>query len=231
MHLSDTLTISPTLDSDDLSYTVIFLHGLGQTIEQWIPFVKKLANQLPSITWILPQAPFGTITVEEDRVGPRWFDVYELPPSKTEDETDTAQASVVLLENILEKLIAEGMKPERILIAGFSQGSAMAMLTGLTFRYRLGGIGVLGGWLPPTLRKIVENAVPNLQYMRPPLFWAHGVEDKIIPLDIAQDTMTWLSGPLVGLTEDKAMWSQYESLGHEVDDRVMKDLVRWMRRL
>lgn len=86
---------------------------------------------------------------------PRWFDVYALPPDPEEDSDSlNAELSMQRIQTIIEDVIRDGILPHNVFVVGFSQGSAVALLSGLTCKHKLGGIGVLAGWLPPKLTEV-----------------------------------------------------------------------------
>ncbi|KAF8531039.1 Phospholipase/carboxylesterase [Gautieria morchelliformis] len=201
--------------------------GLSQTSSSWLPWVSLLSKELPNVKWILPQAEIGPITYDQGTEGPRWFDVHALPPGLLEDDRLTAEASKQRIQAIVEDAIEGGTPPNKILLVGFSQGSAMALLSGLTFKHTLGGIAVLAGWLPPRFREAVIAARTR---PCPPIFWAHGTADVLIPLEHASEVMQWLHSSL-GIKDTGLAYREYPGLGHTVNDDALHDLSTWIASL
>ncbi|KAF8510882.1 Alpha/Beta hydrolase protein [Hysterangium stoloniferum] len=154
-------------------------------------------------------------------------------------------ASIGSLSSIIQSEISTGIPASKILLVGFSQGGSMAILTGLlssNIGSTIGGVGVIGGWMLAELlsdqRREITHALPP-----PPLFWGHGDSDKIIPLNHAVGVVKWLQGrgyayedgaretPSSGTNSTsahKTHWNVYPGLGHQVDDRILKDLTIWI---
>ncbi|KAF8588458.1 Phospholipase/carboxylesterase, partial [Ramaria rubella] len=199
--------------------------GLSHTNASWLPSVRILADTLPNVKWVIPQAETGPVSYDQGAEGPRWFDVHVLPPSVHEDDTLTALASKQRIQQIIDDEIAKGVPPNKILLIGFSQGAAMALLAGLTFEHTLAGIGVLSGWIPPMLK---ETVTAHQSAPCPPLFWAHGTADTLIPLDNALETMQWLRSSSLQMKETSLTYNEYLGMGHKVNDNVLRDLSAWI---
>ncbi|KAI8983357.1 lysophospholipase I [Trametes punicea] len=231
------LVVSP---KDQHYATVIFVHGLGQRADSWVPVLQRVIERLPGIKWILPQAPSAPVTYDEGQCRPSWFDISNLPPCNCYDETGVA-TSVATVESLLTSEVRNGMEPHRIVLAGFSQGAALSFITALTTLHELGGVAGLSGWIPLPSRQVRYQAAaaatvpyllnisqamlqlePNL-----PVFWAHGKEDMEVPLTYAEDGTSFLRNGL-HIQEDKLVFKTYEGLGHAVNDAELDDLARWL---
>lgn len=165
---------------------VVFLHGLGDSPAGW----SSLENQLPSIRkslgenvhWVFPPAPTIGISINGGAEMPGWFDLYDWPIGiSAKDDRDGKIAAAQQIETAVEKLEAEmGIPPSRVVVGGFSQGGAVALLT--AYHRRQGkvpfaGVVCLSGWL--TLKedlKVTEEVAKAT-----PLFWGHGQwDDKVL---------------------------------------------------
>ncbi|KAL5611470.1 hypothetical protein BROUX41_000928 [Berkeleyomyces rouxiae] len=164
--------------------TVIFSHGLGDSCAGWIDVVRnwRLRSKMSEIKFVLPNAPTIPITCNGGYRMPGWFDIVTLNgtlESLTRDEDEKGMlATRTYLEGLIKQEIDAGIPPGRILIGGFSQGAAMALLTGLTGQYRLGGIVALSSWL--VLSGMFKDIL-RTENVTTPVFMGHGSEDPLIP--------------------------------------------------
>ncbi|KAI0063191.1 alpha/beta-hydrolase, partial [Artomyces pyxidatus] len=128
--------------------TVIFVHGLGQTNESWTGMIAWLSRHLPSIEWILPQAPLRAVTAYAGASRSSWFDIATFPPGEAEWDHNTMSASISVIESIIQTEVQAGIDSHRIILAGYSQGAALSLLVALTTLHELGGVASLSGWVP-----------------------------------------------------------------------------------
>jgi len=166
--------------------SVIWLHGLGADGEDFAPVAKELA--LANVRFILPHAPMQAVTINNGYVMPAWYDLYGLTLGSREDAIGIEQ-SKRYLEGLISQEIARGIPAHRIVIAGFSQGGAMALYTALRFPERLAGVLALSTYLP-LKAQLATEAHPN--NVNTPIFMAHGVHDEIIRLETAEVSMQLL---------------------------------------
>ncbi|KAI0761692.1 lysophospholipase I [Trametes elegans] len=218
--LGDLLVLPPKATH---SATVIFVHGLGQHRDLWIPVLQKVVDRLPGVKWILPQAPSVPVTYYGGLHRPSWFDIANFPPRNHYDETGIG-TSVSTIERLVMSEVRSGTESTRIFLVGFSQGAALCLMTALTTLHELGGVVSLSGWIPEPSRQAMHPLEPNL-----PVFWAHGVEDIEIPLSYGQECATFLREEL-HIPEDKITFKMYEGLEHTVNDAELDDLAHWLSR-
>lgn len=169
---------------------VIWMHGLGADCWDFVPIVKELdlGDDLP-LRFIFPQAPVRPITINGGYPMPGWYDISMNEIERKPDEAGV-RASQVAIDALIARECARGMASEKILLAGFSQGGAIALQVGLRSSQRLGGILALSTYLTLGESLAAERSVANAQI---PILMAHGTQDPVIPLALARssrDTLT-----------------------------------------
>lgn len=188
--------------------TIIWLHGLGADHSDFEPIVPEL-DLPPSVRFIFPDAPVRPVTINGGMRMRAWYDILQLGPGP-EDEAGVRES-----QKIVEGLIAQaGVPPERIVLAGFSQGGAIVLHTALRYRKPLAGVVALSTYVPlqATVEKEVSEENGNL-----PIFMAHGRLDDIIPLPRAA-----ASRDLLTRMGYRVQWREYamphsvciEEIGH-----------------
>ena len=160
---------------------MIWLHGLGADGHDFEPLVPMLG--LPrrlAARFVFPHAPERPVTINMGMRMRAWYDIVELG-GRSEDAAGI-RASQGLLEGLIARERARGIEARRIVLAGFSQGGAIALHTGLRHPERLAGIMALSTWLPLAATLEVERSAANLDL---PLFLAHGLQDEMIGIERA----------------------------------------------
>jgi phospholipase/carboxylesterase len=160
---------------------VIWLHGLGADGHDFEPLVPMLG--LPrrlAARFVFPHAPERPVTINMGMRMRAWYDIAELG-GRSED-ADGIRASQGLLEALIARERARGIEARRIVLAGFSQGGAIALQTGLRHPERLAGIMALSTWLPLAATLEVERSAANLDV---PLVLAHGLNDEMVGIERA----------------------------------------------
>jgi len=153
--------------------TVIWLHGLGADHSDFEPIVPEL-DLPPSVRFVFPDAPVRAVTINQGMRMRAWYDILQLGPGP-EDEAGIRES-----QRIVEGLIeAQAVPPERVVLAGFSQGGAIVLHTALRYPRRLAGVVALSTYLPLAGTLNAEKASDN---QATPIFMAHGRFDEIIPL-------------------------------------------------
>ncbi|GAA5884051.1 hypothetical protein JCM16303_001376 [Sporobolomyces ruberrimus] len=226
--------------------TIIMNHGLSQSIEynSWLHL--ELGAKLPTVRWVMPQAPKIPITFHDKEVRPAWFDIKSFPWKEVEDsDTDHYFASTRAINDVVreerdrlinaerkrrgKELGAPGTNEERewaskrILIGGFSQGGVMSLLAGLTNEERLGGIFVFSGMLP--VRDLLPEIVRDLDRTDLPIWWGHGETDPYLLYVL---TTTSLVSRAFGLAMTQVTFGTYPHLGHTWTKNEVDDLAKWM---
>jgi len=201
---------------------VVWMHGLGADGHDFEPIVPEL--RLPAtrrIRFVFPHAPLRPVTINQGHVMRAWYDVRALAGVRREDEAGVRQ-SARQIEALLARERQRGIAPRRIVIAGFSQGGAMALHVALRYADRLAGILALSCYLPLANTLDTELAPANRDV---PIFWAHGLHDPMIPQAMAEQGRAQLGE--LGYRID---WHQYP-IPHSVSAEEIADVARWLERV
>lgn len=166
-------------------HSIIWLHGLGADGHDFESIVSELKlYSEPHIHFIFPDAPFRPITINGGMTMRAWFDILELSRNIRVDIAEV-YASSQLIEQLIEDEIAQGIPPEQILLAGFSQGGAIALQVGLSYPRRLAGIVALSTFLPTLEQLKTELSAANQDI---PVFIAHGILDSVVAVEFGKKT-------------------------------------------
>jgi phospholipase/carboxylesterase len=201
---------------------VVWMHGLGADGHDFEPIVPEL--RLPATTrirFVFPHAPLRPVTINQGHVMRAWYDVRALAGVRREDEAGVRQ-SARQIEALLARERQRGIAPRRIVVAGFSQGGAMALHVGLRYADRLAGLLALSCYLPLSNTLSTEASPANRDV---PIFWAHGLHDPMIPQAMAEQGRAQLAE--LGYQID---WHQYP-IPHSVSAEEIADVARWLERV
>ena len=166
-------------DSHDVRASVIWLHGLGANGYDFAPVVDML--NLAQVRFILPHAPAMAVTRNNGYVMPAWYDLYSPSESQQEDLAGITR-SEDYLNSLIENEIKRGIASDQIVLAGFSQGGAIALHSATRYPKKLAGVLALSTYLPLKATLAKQAHAANLAT---PIFMAHGRADDIISLDRA----------------------------------------------
>lgn len=167
--------------------SIIWLHGLGADGHDFAPIVGELRLPIP-VRFVLPHAPLRAITINGGYRMPAWYDVLSTEIASMQDEPGI-RASQKLVETLIARERQRGVSPHRILLAGFSQGGAIALHTGLRHADRLAGIIALSTYLPLDTILNAERSTANAAV---PIFMGHGRQDSMIPMETARASRDFL---------------------------------------
>jgi phospholipase/carboxylesterase len=198
--------------------SVIWLHGLGADGSDFVPIVPALGLRTP-VRFVFPHAPRRPVTINGGMVMRAWYDVLTLD-GRREDETGVREAAR-RVEGLIAAEVARGVAPARVILAGFSQGGAIALHVGLRHPARLGGLLALSAYLP-LAHTVAAEASPTGRGTR--VFLAHGTQDPLIPLARARMTRDALAA--LGCPVE---YHEYP-IGHTVSDAEIRDLAAWLAR-
>jgi phospholipase/carboxylesterase len=199
---------------------VIWMHGLGADGHDFEPIVPEL--DLPdglSVRFVFPHAPLRPVTINGGAVMRAWYDVTGLGGVRREDEQGV-RASQQDIEALIEREKKRGLAAGQIVLAGFSQGGAIALQTGLRHPERLAGLVVLSSFLPLANALAAEVSPANRDV---PIFMAHGTHDPMIPLARGRESRDRLLA--LGY---RVEWHEYP-MPHSVCAEEIADLSTWLR--
>ena len=175
---------------------VIWLHGLGADGHDFASLVPELdLSGCPPIRFVFPHAPSMPVTVNGGYLMPAWYDILG-PNLVSQQDAAGIQASERAIVALIAHEVALGIPAERIVLAGFSQGCAMALHTGLRLPQRLAGIMALSGYLPLSDRLVAERHPANAQTR---VFMAHGTQDPVVVIargEASRDALAALGQPV-----------------------------------
>jgi len=197
---------------------VIWLHGLGADGHDFEPVVPELG--LPpalGVRFVFPHAPVRPVTLNMGMPMRAWYDIFQLDGDR-EDEAGI-RASQALTEALIARERERGIAPRRIVLAGFSQGGAIALHTGLRHAERLGGILALSTYLPLAESLAAEASPANRAVS---VFMAHGRFDDMIPIQRAEQSRALLERAGYSLA-----WREYP-MPHSVCAEEIADIADWL---
>lgn len=194
---------------------LIWLHGLGANANDLVPLSRALNfNSIDSARFIFPDAPVQPVTLNAGMKMPAWFDVYELSNLSKFDEKGVI-TSQQYINQLIAQQIQSGISTERVILAGFSQGGALAIYTGSHHTPKIGGILGLSTFFPDA-NYLAEQDLP-------PIFLAHGTRDSVISLKRAELTRSMLEQKTNTLT-----WKTYP-MQHEICPQEIIDINTWLK--
>lgn len=202
--------------------SVIWLHGLGADGHDFASIVPELGlPQSLALRFVFPHAPVMPVTINAGYMMPAWYDIAYPGLGQEEDEAGI-RASQEIVEQLIVREEERGIAPSRIVLAGFSQGGAIVLHTGLRFSRRLAGVLALSTYLPLKKSLSAEASPANAQL---PIFMAHGARDTVVPPPLAETSRDFLiqSGYPVE-------WHEYE-MAHSVCPAEIADVGAWLRRV
>src|SRR5204862_7270761 len=202
--------------------SVIWLHGLGADGNDFVPIVRELdLRDCPAIRFVFPHAPTMPVTINGGYVMRAWYDILGTDLVRREDEPGLRK-SMALVNALIDAERERGIAADRIVLAGFSQGCAMALLAGLRYPERLAGLAGMSGYLPLAATLAAERSAANHAV---PVFMAHGRHDPVVPFDrgaASRDALLALGYPVE--------WHEYP-MEHSVCGPEVADLNRWLLRV
>ena len=199
--------------------TVLIMHGLGADGRDFLPIAQQLdLSSVGPVRFLFPSAPVMPVTINGGYVMPAWYDILGADLVKREDEGGLRQ-SCAAIEILLAQEKARGMPAHRIVVAGFSQGCAMALMVGLRHAERLAGIVGLSGYLPLMDKTAAERSLAG---HGTPVFLAHGTRDGVIPIQRAMASRDALKA--LGYPVD---WHDY-AMEHSVCPEEIADFQNWL---
>jgi len=205
--------------------SVIWMHGLGADGNDFVPVVSELGlSGAPAVRFVFPHAPMRAVTINNGYVMRAWYDVSpaDLAGNSRRADERGVRESQAQIEALIERESARGIALGRVILAGFSQGGAIALQTGLRYAEPLAGIMALSTYLPLAESVPLEAAAAN---KATPIFMAHGTFDPVVPYAMGAGSMTYLTG--LGYPME---WHVYP-MQHSVCLEEIQDIGAWLRKV
>ena len=206
---------------DNPTFSVIWLHGLGADGNDFVPIVPEMG--LPAdaaMRFVFPNAPMIPVTINGGYVMPAWYDILSLDGNRRDADEVGIRATRDAIRELIERENDRGIPCSRIVIAGFSQGGAMAYTIGLTHPEALAGIIALSAYLPAP--ELIQDELSDAN-LRTPVFAGHGRHDDVVPLMLGEqacDIVRQLGG--------EPAWHTY-AMPHTVCLDEITDIGAWLQ--
>ena len=204
---------------DNPRASIVMLHGLGADGTDFLSLADELdLAAVGPLRWIFPRAPVMPVTINNGYAMRAWYDILGTDLVRREDEAGL-RASIAAVHALLDREVSRGVAPQRIVLAGFSQGCAITLGAGLRYPQRLAGLAGLSGYLPLAASTAAERHGAN---RTTPVFLAHGQRDPVVTLargEAARDLLVADQQPL--------QWHTYP-MEHSVCMEELRDLQQWL---
>jgi phospholipase/carboxylesterase len=198
--------------------SVIWLHGLGADGSDFVPAVEAL--QLPSdlsLNFLFPHANPRPVTLNMGYIMRAWYDIRSL--SGTNEDEEGIRESEAVVRRLMDEEISSGLRADQIILAGFSQGGAMALHTALRYEHALAGVLALSTYLPLAAKLPAEDHAANRGTS---ILMCHGTHDNVVPLRAGEQSRDALTS--AGYNVDWRTWP----MGHEVSLDQLVQIGRWL---
>ncbi len=223
--MTNSQTPAPLLDGVERTtgptpaWTILWLHGLGDSGDGFAPIVPELVRPgWPALRFVFPHAPVRAVTINGGMRMRAWYDIAHADLANRADEIGVAE-SIEQVDALIAREAERGIPPERLILAGFSQGGAVTLAAGLRRKTPLAGLVALSTYLPAP-----DNAAAALQAgaERQPLFMAHGLYDPVVPYAAGEQ-----SAALLQRMGFAPAWHRYP-MAHQVCTEELNDLGDWL---
>lgn len=201
--------------------SVIWLHGLGANGHDFHGMIPQL--HLPThmaIRFIFPHAPTRPVSINGGYAMPAWFDIFGLNETSKQDEVGIRK-SQIQINDLIAQQIASGISSHRIILAGFSQGGALALYAALRYPQPLAGVIGLSTFLP-----LADSLEAEKQHANLPIFLGHGQQDPVVPFYLGEMSRTILQNANYPIS-----WHSYQDLAHSVSQEEINDVSAWLQRV
>ena len=202
---------------------VIWLHGLGADGHDFEPIVPELRlDPGLSVRFVFPHAPMMPVTINQGFVMRAWYDIRTADIGAEPDEKGI-RGSAELVAEMIDAQIEQGIRPERIVLAGFSQGGAIVLQAGLRYPAKLAGVMALSTYLPLPDSLEKEKSEDNAETS---IFMAHGAIDPVIPVNLAYASLKRLEQQGY-----KVEWHEYNGMTHSVSEQEIYHIAEWLEKV
>ena len=213
----DTLLPCEEIGPINASRSVIWLHGLGASGHDFVPIVPQLNR--PDTRFIFPHAPTRPVTINMGHIMPSWYDILRLDSGPgRESESDIIQ-STNYINALIKREIERGVSADKIVLAGFSQGGAMALHAGIRSQYGLAGIMVLSAY---DLRQHTRVHEAHTSNRTTPILFCHGTRDAVVSMHKGQNAYETYQTP-----SRDVQWLSF-NMGHEVCHSQILAIAKWL---
>jgi len=216
----DVVTVEHNPANKPIDRAVIWLHGLGASGHDFEPVVPQLglSNDM-AVRFIFPHAPQIPVTINGGMVMPAWYDILEMSLDRKIDVTQI-ETSSQQIRDLIQREIERGVKPEHIVIAGFSQGGAVAYHVALGYPQRLAGLMTLSTYLATNDSLSYSDINKDL-----PILIEHGVQDPVVPVVLGQQAQQLLT--------DKGYNVEYHTypMAHQVCMPQIQNIGKWLNKV
>jgi phospholipase/carboxylesterase len=201
-------------------WSIVWLHGLGADGNDFAPIVPELIRPgWPALRFVFPHAPVRAVTINNGARMRAWYDIRNFEIDQRADEAGVRE-SIAQVDALISREVERGVPAERIILAGFSQGGAIALAAGVRRELALGGIVALSTYLPMASSTAAEATRPGLAT---PVFMAHGQLDPVVPEALGLRSRDALQA--LGVRID---WRSY-AMPHSVCAEEIRDLGDWLQ--
>jgi phospholipase/carboxylesterase len=204
------------------TFSIIWMHGLGADGHDFEPLVPEIIQAgMPSMRFVFPHAPVRPVTVNNGYRMRAWYDIVGIDRRSPED-FDGVSASTVAIGALIRRENESGIPTSRMVIAGFSQGGAMALHVATRAQEKFAGVIALSCYLPFARQFATERGNANLST---PIYMAHGTHDPVVPFQLGEDSKRVLEG-----TGYKVEWHAYP-MPHSLCQEEVADIRAFLRRI
>ena len=200
--------------------SLIWLHGLGSEPRALEPAAARLES--PFLRFVFPAAPLRPVTINGRVHMPAWYDIISLAAATPQEDAAHLREMSAAIGMLVERERERGIAPEHIVLAGFSQGGAMALHAGLRFEHRLAGILVVSGYLPSS-HTVPAEAKPERRDT--PILFCHGRQDRVVPRAGGYRSYKFVKD--AGFSAD---WAEFE-VEHTLNLDEMRFIAAWIAAL
>jgi len=203
--------------------SIIVLHGLGADGSDFVPIAEQLdLSDIGAVRFVFPHAPERAVTINAGYRMRAWYDIFELQGRSPREDDAGLRESCAQIGVLIDREIERGVASDCIVLAGFSQGCAMTLMTGLRFPQRLAGLVGMSGYLPLAASTAADASEAN---RATPIFLAHGTQDDIISVERGRSSRDALKA--LGYAPE---WHEYP-MPHAVCPQEVADLNGFLKRV
>ena len=203
-----------------INRAVIWLHGLGASGHDFEPVVPQLGLDADmAVRFIFPHAPNRPVTINGGMVMPAWYDILEMSLERKVD-VNQIEESAQQIQDLIAREVERGVKPEHIVIAGFSQGGAVAYHVALGYPERLAGLMTLSTYLATNDNISYSDANKDM-----PILIEHGTHDPVVPAILGEQAKQLLS--------EKGYNVAYHTypMAHQVCMPQIQNIGKWLKKV